>query len=65
MEEKIIQASYVAVRVKGGMNDTLFRDYIRKVIVPKKMGRLLKVQLFSKLTADLEDSRTILYMLVF
>ena len=34
MEEEIAQTSYIAVRSKGGMDDTLFRDHIRNAIVP-------------------------------
>ena len=32
--EEIAQTSYVAVHSKVGMDDTLFRDYIRNLIVP-------------------------------
>ena len=74
-EEEICQNSFVTIISKGGMDNTLFRGYIRTIILPlspnfpnkyiMKDGKVVHCLVTLKKIPDLRDARKILFMFIF
>ena len=74
LEEEICQNSFVTILSKGGIDNTLFRGYIRTVILPLypnfpnnciiKDGKVIHGLVTLKQIPDLGDVRKILSMFI-